>query len=46
MKVMNGLSMIRQLKDLNISCAYLILSGYSEFEYARELSAWEWRAIC
>lgn len=36
MKVMNGLSMIRQLKDLNISCAYLILSGYSEFEYARE----------
>lgn len=36
MKVMNGLSMIRQLKDLNISCTYLILSGYSEFEYARE----------
>ena len=36
MKVMNGLSMIRQLRDLGVSCAYLILSGYSEFEYARE----------
>lgn len=36
MKVMNGLNMIRQLKELNLSCSYLILSGYSEFEYARE----------
>ena len=36
MKVMDGLSMIRQLRDLDISCTYLILSGYSEFEYARE----------
>lgn len=35
MKVMNGLNMIKQLNDLNISCVYLILSGYSEFEYAR-----------
>lgn len=36
MKIMSGLSMIRQLKELDIPCTYLILSGYSEFEYARE----------
>ena len=36
MKRMTGLEMIRQLNEANISCRYLILSGYSVFEYAQE----------
>jgi two-component system response regulator YesN len=35
MPIMNGLDMIRQLKQNNIHSRYIILTGYAEFEYAR-----------
>ena len=31
-----GLEMIEQLRDLNIKCHFVILSGYSEFPYAQK----------
>ena len=33
---MDGLTMIRKLKEEKVSCQILVLSAYSEFEYARE----------
>lgn len=36
MNVMDGLEMIRHLNDLHFSCKYLILSGYADFQYARQ----------
>lgn len=33
---MDGLEMIKQLNDRRFSCKYLILSGYADFQYARE----------
>ncbi len=36
MKVMDGLEMIRQLRDMKIDCKYIILSGYSDFAYAQK----------
>lgn len=33
---MDGLTMIRKLKDEKVDCKILVLSAYSEFEYARE----------
>lgn len=36
MPKMDGLKMIEQAKALGAECVYVILSGYSEFEYARK----------
>lgn len=33
---MDGLKMIEQAKAIGAECVYVILSGYSEFEYARQ----------
>ncbi len=33
---MNGLEMIRQLNQRKQSCRFIILSGYAEFQYAKE----------
>ena len=33
---MDGLTMIRKLKEENVGCRIVVLSAYSEFEYARE----------
>ena len=33
---MDGLEMIKQLNDRRFTCKYLILSGYADFQYARE----------
>ena len=33
---MNGLAMIRKLQEEQIRCKVLVISAYSEFEYARE----------
>lgn len=35
MPVMNGLEMIAQVQNTGISCRFVILTGYAEFEYAR-----------
>ena len=36
MPKMDGLSMIRQAKEMGASCDFVILSGYAEFEYAQQ----------
>lgn len=36
MKVLDGLGMIRQLRDKKIDCKFIILSGYSDFAYAQK----------
>ena len=36
MPKMDGLSMIRQAKEMGASCDFIILSGYAEFEYAQQ----------
>lgn len=36
MKKTDGLDMIRQLREAKIPCEYIILSGYSEFQYAQK----------
>lgn len=36
MPKMDGLSMIRQAKEMGVSCDFIILSGYAEFEYAQQ----------
>lgn len=36
MPVLDGLEMIRALKEKNLSCHIIVLSGYSEFEYAKK----------
>lgn len=36
MPEMNGLEMIKTLKEQKFSCKYLILSGYADFQYAKE----------
>lgn len=36
MPEMNGLEMIRQLKERIPECAYIILSGYEDFSYAQQ----------
>ena len=33
---MNGLAMIRKLQEEQVRCKVLVISAYSEFEYARE----------
>lgn len=33
---MDGLTMIRKLREEKVACQILVLSAYSEFEYARE----------
>ena len=33
---MDGIELIRQAKDAGALCVFVIISGYSEFEYARE----------
>ncbi|MCU6797801.1 response regulator [Paenibacillus sp. WQ 127069] len=33
---MDGLALIKSVRDLSSSCKFIILSGYSEFEYAKE----------
>lgn len=38
---MDGLEMIKQLNDRRFTCKYLILSGYADFQYARERDAWK-----
>ncbi|NCB94146.1 MAG: response regulator [Clostridia bacterium] len=35
MKKETGLEMIKQLNDAHVPCKYIIVSGYSEFEYAK-----------
>ncbi len=35
MPKMDGLEMISELKKIGVECTFVILSGYSEFEYAR-----------
>lgn len=35
MPVMDGLELIRRLKEANVQAQFAILSGYSDFEYAR-----------
>lgn len=35
MPVMNGLEMIRKIRDANLPCHFIVLSGYGEFEYAK-----------
>lgn len=36
MPKMNGLDLISRLNENNISCKYIILTGYDEFEYAQK----------
>ncbi|OBZ17749.1 MULTISPECIES: response regulator transcription factor [Bacillales] len=36
MPIMNGLEMIEQLRDEDFCCEIIILSGYSDFQYARQ----------
>ena len=36
MPVMDGLQMIEKLHDMNLNTRAVILSGYSEFEYAKK----------
>ena len=36
MPKLNGLKFLRGLKDLDLSCRVVIISGFNEFEYARE----------
>ncbi|MBE1440815.1 response regulator transcription factor [Paenibacillus sp. OAS669] len=36
MPALNGLELIEQLKKIKPSLAFIVLSGYSEFEYARQ----------
>ena len=36
MPVMDGLTFIREAKKLNPRCSYIIMSAYSDFEYAKE----------
>lgn len=36
MPEMNGLEMIRELKSKDVSCQYIILSGYADFQFAQE----------
>lgn len=36
MKVLDGLEMIRQLRDRKMDCKFIILSGYSDFAYAQK----------
>lgn len=36
MKTLSGLDMIRQLRDMNAACKFIILSGYSDFTYAQK----------
>lgn len=36
MPKMSGLEMIKKIKDMGYVCTFVILSGYAEFEYARE----------
>lgn len=36
MTVMSGLTMIKQLNEKGFACKYIIISGYADFEYARE----------
>ena len=40
MPVMDGLEMIRRLKEREISCHVIVLSGYSEFSYAKKAIAY------
>ncbi|NBI90648.1 response regulator [Lachnospiraceae bacterium] len=35
MPKINGLEMIEKIKEMGIHCVFVILSGYSDFEYAR-----------
>lgn len=37
---MDGLEMIRRIKDRDISCRIIVLSGYSEFVYAKKAIAY------
>lgn len=36
MPKMDGLEMIEKVKDMGIECIFVILSGYADFEYARQ----------
>lgn len=36
MPVLDGLEMIRELRKKNLTCHIIVLSGYSEFEYAKK----------
>ena len=36
MPKLNGLEMIERIQDLGISCTFVILSGYANFEYAQQ----------
>lgn len=36
MPVMDGLDMLKKLKEADFQCHFVILSGYSEFEYAQK----------
>ncbi|GMQ60434.1 hypothetical protein AN1V17_48340 [Vallitalea sediminicola] len=35
MPVMNGIELIKNIKSLGIDCEFIILSGYNEFEFAK-----------
>lgn len=37
MPQMNGLVMMQKVRDLGITCEFVILSGYSDFEYAQSV---------
>lgn len=36
MPIMNGLELIQKVNEMNLNCLVIIISGYDEFEYARE----------
>lgn len=36
MKSMDGLSMIKEIKNKNIDCKFIVMSGYKLFEYAKK----------
>lgn len=41
MPVMNGLELVKQIKQQNLKCKSIMLSGYSEFEYARQAISYD-----